>query len=217
MSVEKVTLGINLRKNKNSRNTECFGKYYPEVDQQKTLSLRGFADHLSKHGATFSRAVVEGVLQQIVDCLPELLAMGVPVKLNGLGTFYPTAEIVEKAGVGSIAEMEGLNPTDIVKGIHIRFLPESTKLDNLTSPAFKDACSLEFRNIVDTTEVTIDGKKRKVRTLKPIATAVAESRAATIEDEDDGTTGNTGDNTGDNTGGNNGGGGNDPDPEEPIS
>jgi len=52
---------------------------------------------------------------------------------------------------------------DIVKAIHIRFLPDATKLDNLCGPAFKDACTLELRNIVDTQEVTVDGKKKKVR------------------------------------------------------
>jgi hypothetical protein len=70
--------------------------------------------------------------------------------------------------------MDGLNPNDIVKAIHIRFLPDSTKLDNLCGPQFKNRCSLELRNIVDTQEVTVDGKKKKVQTLKPIATAVAE-------------------------------------------
>ena len=51
------------------------------------------------------------------------------------------------------------------------------ELDNLCGPAFKDACTLELRNIVDTQEVTVDGKKKKVRTLKPISTAVAEYKA----------------------------------------
>ena len=45
MGVEKIALGINLRKNKISTSSG-FGKYYPEVDTQKTLSLRGFAQHM---------------------------------------------------------------------------------------------------------------------------------------------------------------------------
>jgi hypothetical protein len=74
--------------------------------------------------------------------------------------------------------MDGLNPNDVVKAIHIRFLPDSTKLDNLCGPQFKNRCTLEFRNIVDTIEVTVDGKKKKMQTLKPIATAIAEWKAA---------------------------------------
>ena len=222
MATEKIMLGINLRKNKNTQSAG-FGKYYPEVDVQKTLSLRGFAEHMTEHHSYYPRTVVEGVLNQIIVCLPELLAQGVPVKLGSLGTFYTTAEVAENRAVPSIAAMEGLNPNDVVKAIHIRFLPDSSKLDNLCGPAFKDACTLELRNIVDTQEVTINGKARKVQTLKPIATAVAEWRAGTNgsngANEGGGQqTGDNGQQTGDNTGDNTGGGGNQgggADPDDP--
>ena len=85
-------MGINLRQNK-IVGSSAYGKYYPEVDQQKTLSLRGFAKHMTDHGSLYGRAIVEGVLMQITDCLPELVAQGVPVQLGNLGTFYPTAEV----------------------------------------------------------------------------------------------------------------------------
>ena len=176
MSREKIAMGINLRQNK-IVGSSAYGKYYPEVDQQKTLSLRGFAKHMTDHGSLYGRAIVEGVLMQITDCLPELVAQGVPVQLGNLGTFYPTAEVAKNGAVNDIPDMDGLNPNDIVKAIHIRFLPDATKLDNLCGPKFKDACTLELRNIIDTQEVTIDGKKKKVQTLKPIATAVAEWKA----------------------------------------
>ena len=169
-------MGINLRQNK-IVGSSAYGKYYPEVDQQKTLSLRGFAKHMTGHGSLYGRAIVEGVLMQITDCLPELVAQGVPVQLGNLGTFYPTAEVAKNGAVNDIPDMDGLNPNDIVKAIHIRFLPDATKLDNLCGPKFKDACTLELRNIIDTQEVTVDGKKKKVQTLKPIATAVAEWKA----------------------------------------
>ena len=202
MATEKIALGINLRQNKNNKNTAAYGKYYPEVDVQKTLSLRGFAQHMTDHNSHFSRAIVEGVLLQIVECLPELLAQGVPVKLGTLGTFYPTAEVKKNAAVSSIAEMEGLNPNDLVQAIHIRFLPDSSKLDNICGPKFKEACALELRNIVDTEEVVINGKTRKVQTLKPIATAVAQLRSGNVTP----TPGGNGGSTGGNTGGDNGGG-----------
>ena len=176
MTSEKIAMGINLRQNK-IVGSSAYGKYYPEVDQQKTLSLRGFAKHMTDHGSLYGRAIVEGVLMQITDCLPELVAQGVPVQLGNLGTFYPTAEVAKNGAVADIPDMDGLNPNDIVKAIHIRFLPDATKLDNLCGPKFKDACTLELRNIIDTQEVTIDGKKKKVQTLKPISTAVAEWKA----------------------------------------
>ena len=176
MSTQKIAMGINLRQNK-IEGSSAYGKYYPEVDQQKTLSLRGFAQHMTDHGSIYGRAIVEGVLMQITECLPELVAQGVPVQLGSLGTFYPTAEVKKDAAVPNIAAMDGLNPNDVVKAIHIRFLPDSTKLDNLCGPAFKDHCTLELRNIIATQKVTINGKEKSVTTLKPIATAVAEWKA----------------------------------------
>ena len=176
MASQKIAMGINLRQNK-IEGSSAYGKYYPEVDQQKTLSLRGFAQHMTDHGSIYGRAIVEGVLMQITECLPELVAQGVPVQLGSLGTFYPTAEVKKDAAVPNIAAMDGLNPNDVVKAIHIRFLPDSTKLDNLCGPAFKDHCTLEFRNIIATQKVVINGKEKSVTTLKPIATAVAEWKA----------------------------------------
>ena len=73
MAAEKIAMGINLRQNKNKQNSG-YGKYYPEVDVQKTLSLRGFAQHMTNHGSPYGRAIVEGVLMQITECLPELVA-----------------------------------------------------------------------------------------------------------------------------------------------
>ena len=199
-------MGINLRQNKITGNSG-YGKYYPEVDVQKTLSLRGFAKHMTDHGSLFGRDVIEAVLIKITECLPELVAQGVPVQLGNLGTFYPTAKVKKDAAVSSIAEMEGLDPNDIVQGIRIRFLPDMTREDNLCGPAFKNACSLELRNIVDTQKVTINGKEKVLQTLVPIATAVAQTRAENGGSSNSGS--GSGTNTGGNTGGDNGGGGGD--------
>ena len=103
--------------------------------------------------------------------------------------------------MASIEDMDGLNPNDIVDAIHIRFLPDTSKLDNISGKVFKESCALELRNIVDTKEVTLNGKIRKMQTLTPISTAVAVTRSG-------GSVPSTGGNTGGSTGGNDGGGGN---------
>ena len=176
MATNEIKLGINLRQNKNSKNAG-FGKYYPEVDTQTTLTLRGFAKHMSDHGSIYSLDLIEGVLKKITQCLPELISQGVPVRLDPLGTFLPTCSVDKP--VLNIPAMEGADPNDVVKGVHIRFLPYGVEDENITSRRFKDEyCSLEFRNIVDTVEVTLNGKAKKVQTLKPIATAVAEWKEA---------------------------------------
>ncbi len=206
MAKEKIAMGINLRQNKITGNAG-YGKYYPEVDVQKTLSLRGFAKHMTDHGSVYGRDLLEGVLIKITECLPELVSQGIPVQLGGLGTFYPTAQVKKDAAVSSIADMDGLNPNDIVEAIHIRFLPDTSKLDNISGRAFKEACALELRNIVDTQEVTVNGKIRKMQTLTPISTAVAITRSGSSPSTGGNTGTNPGGSTGGNTGGNDGGDG----------
>jgi hypothetical protein len=176
MATNNISLGINLRQNKNSKNTG-FGKYYPEVDTQTTLSLKGFAKHMAAHGCIYTSDIIEGVLKKITQCLPELISQGRPVRLDPLGTFLPTVSVDEP--VLNIPAMAGADPNDVVKGVHIRFLPYGVEDEKITSRRFKDEyCTLEFRNIVDTIEVTVNGKTKKMQTLKPIATAVAEWKEA---------------------------------------
>ena len=176
MATNEIKLGINLRQNKNSKNAG-YGKYYPEVDTQTTLTLRGFAKHMSDHGSIYSLDLIEGVLKKITQCLPELISQGVPVRLDPLGTFLPTCDVDKP--LLNIPAMEGADPNNVVKGVHIRFLPYGVEDENITSRRFKEEyCSLEFRNIIDTQEVTVDGKKKKVTTLKPVTTAIAEWKAA---------------------------------------
>ena len=175
MATNEIKLGINLRQNKNIKNSG-YGKYYPEVDTQETLTLKGFAKHMSDHGSIYSLDLIEGVLKKITQCLPELISQGVPIRLDPLGTFLPTCTVDKP--LRDIPDMEGADPSEVVKGVHIRFLPYGVEDENITSRRFKqEYCSLEFRNIIDTQEVTVDGKRKKVTTLKPVATAIAEWKA----------------------------------------
>ena len=202
MATNEIKMGINLRQNKNVKNSG-YGKYYPEVDVQATLSLKGFAKHMSDHGCIYGRDLIEGVLKKITQCLPELVSQGVPVRLDPLGTFLPTCSVNKP--LADVAAMEGADPNEVVKGVHIRFLPYGVEDDNITSRRFKEEfCSLEFRNIIDTQTVTIDGKTKKLTTLKPIATAIAELKAeggSSTGSETGGNSGSQGGQSGDNQGG----------------
>ena len=179
MATNEIKMGINLRQNKNIKNSG-YGKYYPEVDTQETLTLKGFAKHMSDHGSIYTLDIIEGVLKKITQCLPELISQGVPIRLDPLGTFLPTCSVDKP--LNDIPDMEGADPNAVVKGVHIRFLPYGVEDENITSRRFKqEYCSLEFRNIIDTQEVTIDGKKKKVTNLTPIETAIAKWKEANGE------------------------------------
>ena len=179
MATNEIKMGINLRQNKNVKNAG-YGKYYPEVDTQETLTLKGFAKHMSDHGSIYTLDIIEGVLKKITQCLPELISQGVPIRLDPLGTFLPTCSVDKP--LNDIPDMEGADPNAVVKGVHIRFLPYGVEDENITSRRFKqEYCSLEFRNIIDTQEVTIDGKKKKVTNLTPVETAIAKGKEANGE------------------------------------
>ena len=172
--VNAPVLGINLKKNANP-NSPGYGKFYPEVSRQKTLTTRGFAEHMISHGSKYGLEDIVAILRMFSTCLPELLAMGIGVKFDGLGCFLPYAQ--SKKGITK-AEMAGITPAEIVKAIHIRFLPDSTKLDNLAGPAFADRCSMEIQNVVVVERIKdaeTDKVKEVLRTEIPVNTFLSEN------------------------------------------
>ncbi len=178
--VNNPVLGINLQKNQNDK-SPGYGKYYPVIDLQPTLSTRGFAQHMIDHGSKYQLEDVYAMLRMFASCLPELVAQGIPVKFDGLGIFRPTCEVREKKAVLNVAAMEGLNPREVVKAIHIRFIPDTSTLDDLSGPAFADACQLELRNIIVCEKLTVNGKEKTVQRLTPISTALADLKAGSTD------------------------------------
>ena len=169
MAVDKISMAINYRKNKSTR-LSSGGKYYAEVDRQKTLSTRGLAQHLKDHNCMVGRDAIMAVLIKLSECLPELVAQGVGVKLDGLGIFYPT--IRNKKGGATEEQMldSEFNPTSIVEGVHVRFLPESSTLDNLTSRQFMTrSVSTASQNIVKVEKRTVNGKVKNVQVVQSLA------------------------------------------------
>ena len=194
--VNAPVLGINLKKNANP-NSPGYGKYYPEVSRQKTLTTRGFAEHMISHGSKYGLEDIEAILRMFATCLPELLAMGIGVKFDGLGCFLPYAQ--SKKGITK-SEMAGITPAEIIKAIHIRFLPDSTKLDNLAGPKFADRCSMEIQNVVVVERIK-DAQTNKVkevlRTEIPVNTFLSDNYNGTAGTGSSGSnSGNGGSNSG---------------------
>ena len=73
------------------------------------------------HGCKYGLEDIQAILTMMSSCLPELLAMGIPVKLDGLGIFEPTAEAkkgVTKAEMGSVhCCLEGPDPAFCYKAV----------------------------------------------------------------------------------------------------
>ena len=109
-----------------------YGQWYAKVRALETLNTRKLANHISEHGSIYTPDVVYGVLEKFRSCLVEMLLESKKVKIEGLGIFYTTLEN-QKNGAD---KKEEYNPSKHMKALHIRFLPEQTTEENISSREF---------------------------------------------------------------------------------
>ena len=122
-----------------------YGKWYARLKSIETMSMTKLAKHISEHGSVFTEDVVEGVMKKFKSCLLEMLLESKKVKISGLGTFYLTAEC-QKGGADKEADF---NVKEHLKALHIRFLPDQTAEDNLSSREFiKKAEFVNVKNLL---------------------------------------------------------------------
>ena len=122
-----------------------YGKYYARLKSIETLNMPKLAKHISGHGSVFTEDVVEGVMKKFKSCLLEMLLESKKVKVAGLGTFYLTCECQK----GGADKEEDFNVKEHLKALHIRFLPDQTAEDNLSSREFiKKAEFVNIKNLM---------------------------------------------------------------------
>ena len=109
-----------------------YGKWYAQIKSLETLNTRRLAQHIAEHGSIYTPDVVYGVLEKFRSCLIEMLLNSKKVKIEGLGTFYCTLEN-QKNGA---SQKEEFNVSKHLKALHIRFLPEQTTEENISSREF---------------------------------------------------------------------------------
>ena len=129
-----------VKKNLNSHSA-AFGKWYAQIKSLETLNTRKLANHISEHGSIYTPDVVYGVLEKFRSCLVEMLLESKKVKIEGLGTFYCTLENQKNGAL----KKEDFNVNKHLKALHIRFLPEQTTEENISSREFLKKA--EFINI----------------------------------------------------------------------
>ena len=184
-----------LRKFKNSRSS-VNNRWFAYVNRQGTLSTRGLAQHMIEHGLVGNRSEVESILTKLSECVPELVAQGYGVKLDGIGIFYPVIAN-EKGGAESV---EAFNVAQNVKGVRFKFRPDSTDLDDLTVKAFGKKVTLGNGYYKE--------EKGAKAPMIPLAAANGSSAPSNGGTTGGGTTSGGSSNTG---GGDNGGGDDEPD------
>ena len=183
--------------NQNERNA-AYGKWYGRVKYLENMNTRKLSNHIAEHGSIYTPDVVYGVMEKFRSCLLEMLLNSKRVKIDGLGTFYTTLECAK----GGAVSKDKFNVNKDVKGLHIRFLPEQTTEENISSREFLKKA--EFVNIdslpsqvlkapsisgtspfADTTQVTIigpEGAEIRYTTdgTKPTAESTLYSGAITL-------------------------------------
>jgi hypothetical protein len=161
---------VDLYKNNNTA-SKTYGQYYGKIFKRNGLNLKGFARHISEHGSLVKYDLAVLVLQNIVNCLKEMMVQGIPVKLDGLGTFSPG---ITGTGADSIAEYD---PQVNIKGVTINFAPEATGYDEdkLTKKQLKAETVFEMNDYVVVHYKTIDGKEKSYQERTPIAQLVVKN------------------------------------------
>ena len=167
MANNVIQMPVVLAQN-NNEDSKAYGKWFGQPFAVETLTMRGLIDHMISHGLAYPRYIIEGVVLAIVQCIPELVGQGHSIKLDGLGRFYPTIENTP-GGANSVADWD---VTGNVVGVHFRFSPDGSKLDNKTSREFKKQVTLskDYVKVQDGTITRGSGASAKTEKVWKILT-----------------------------------------------
>ena len=191
-----------VKQNQNSY-SQAFGKWYAQVKALETMNTRKLANHISEHGSIYTPDVVYGVLEKFRSCLVEMLLESKKVKIEGLGTFYCTLENQKNGAL----KKEDFNVNKHLKALHIRFLPEQTTEENISSRQFlKQAEFINIDSLLNKEgETENGGDSTGGDSESGGSNSGSQSNEGGSQSGNGGNT-NSGSNTGDNTGGDNTGG-----------
>lgn len=173
MATKKLVFPIALDQNKNSEST-AYGKWFGKTyNENEALNLKGLVQRVAMDQSVITPEIAAGVIDRLTTTMVELLQSGQSIKWDSLGTFRPT---VESSGVEN---PEDYNVNTDVLGIHIRFIPENSKGEEITSRMFADMCTMQTVGLWKTRKVTVSGKTKYVREFKPSATVSAQGGSST--------------------------------------
>ena len=114
-------------------------KTYGKIIYRGTLSLNDMAEHIMKHGTVYTEDVVIGVITKLKSCMQEMLADGYKVKLDGIGTLYPT---LTSEGVDDAKDFSAQE--NIVR-VGVSFLADQSRKSQYKASAMKQNTTLSTR------------------------------------------------------------------------
>jgi predicted histone-like DNA-binding protein len=134
IQIQKVQRTVQVKDADNTR--KKVQKTYGKIIYRKTLTLDDMAEHIMKHGSVYTEDVVIGVITKMKNCMQEMLADGHKVKLDGIGTLYPT---LTSAGVDNAKDFSA---TENVTRIGIAFLADQSRRSMYKARSMREAVSL---------------------------------------------------------------------------
>ena len=137
IQIQKIQRTVQVKDADNKR--KKVQKTYGKIIYRKTLSLDDMAEHIMKHGSVYTEDVVIGVITKLKTCMQEMLADGHKVKLDGIGTLYPTltSEGVEDA--------KDYSPSENITRVGIAFLADQSRKSMYKARSMRDAVSLSTK------------------------------------------------------------------------
>lgn len=146
----------------NPREKSAPPRYYASPQVSDNVSMDEFCRHIASHGSVYSRADVQSVLAQAVDCLREMLLDGKQVSLGDLGSF--------RVGLNSKGTMtsDEFNPLHHIKSVHVNWSP-----------------GMDFRNLQGDAEWNLVANRRAQRLLLKAVTSGETNVDLSKEDEDE--------------------------------
>ena len=142
MTVNNIAFPVVAVQNQNGEST-AFGKWFLRALYPDTLGLKGLIERVAWDQSVYSRDIIEGVIKRVTLVMVEQLQAGQPVKWEGLGTFNPQLDCGNK-GENDVAALTK-KADAAINGVHIRFTPENSKGEELTSKKFAQLCSFEIK------------------------------------------------------------------------
>ena len=146
IQIQKIQRTVQVKDGDNKR--KKVQKTYGKIIYRKTLSLDDMAEHIMKHGSVCTEDVVMGVITKLKSCMQEMLADGHKVKLDGIGTLYPTltSEGVEDA--------KDYSPSENVTRVGIAFLADQSRKSMYKARYMRDTVNLSTKLYSELTETS---------------------------------------------------------------
>ena len=137
IQIQKIQRTVQVKDGDNKR--KKVQKTYGKIIYRKTLNLDDMAEHIMKHGSVYTEDVVIGVITKLKSCMQEMLADGHKVKLDGIGTLYPTltSEGVEDA--------KDYSPSENVTRVGIAFLADQSRKSMYKARYMRDTVNLSTK------------------------------------------------------------------------